>query len=248
MYTIIFRVVLLVLGLLSASTRSGVGRGLLVLIFLICLFTFGSEKLRGINQLCSGNPQEAIIHYKRELTHTISPQDFYVRYWLGMCYWDLKQYDNVITEYSNAIDIYNKAPFIQFVLCKPTSWCKVWRDMAWMYEYRGIAYMILHNYDQAVTDYTESIRYSQKAMQFDLLMYMMPHRPPGQYARYLRSLCYYANGQQALAEQDTERLQKEHCFESMGSWLPVAVSPATRSNFYDRIQCIVKNKSELMCQ
>lgn len=244
MYTLIYRVLLFGLGFLSASSKSGAGRALLACVFVVCLFAFGSEQLAGIQQLSAGNPQEAIVHYKRELTNTISPQDFKVRYWLGMCYWDLKQYDNAITEFSKAIDIYNKAPFIQFVLRRPTSWSHVWSELARTYKRRGIAYMILRDYDQAISDYTESIHFYNQAAQYDPLLWVMPHRPQTRDARYLRSLCYYAVGQPKLAEKDTEQLNKERQFDWVGSWPPVAGSPATRSNFYEKIQCIVKNKPE----
>lgn len=231
----------------------------IALLFVISRTVFRQEALNGAIQVSSRNPQAAITHYEHLLLNIPCPSDFEKRYWLGRCFSELRQYDKAILEYSTALDIYNKIPFV-FFICKPLGGgyisldTSINSDLAKLYEERGIAYMARHDYDQAIADYTHSISHMQReynkpslaskcvSLNSSLIRGWLSigssgvKRPPAQYTRYLRSLCYYAIDNVQLAEQDINQLQQEGYFKEVGSEIP-----ATRNNWYQCIKTIAGN-------
>ncbi len=190
---------------------------------------------RGISLIQEKKYEQAMALFTEAEKNFPCPNDFNVHLWLGRCYCDLKQYERSVQEYDTAIKIYNKIPSIINAESHDRITCFIKgvsaKNLASVYLCRGFSYMALNNYNKAVADFTESIGVFQLKNIFYIPFLVVPG---GGYARYLRSICYYALGQPVLAEKDLEQLKKG------GYWTYlIEGSRPNSSNWYQLIQASI---------
>jgi tetratricopeptide (TPR) repeat protein len=208
---------------------------LIILIMSSPILYWQWESTIGFQEVYQGHPNEAIIHYQKALK--LWPSDSQTRLWLGNSYLDLKQYSKAIEQYSLSIDAYNRGPLIQFLFRPRRRWPSVWHELASAYRKRGFVHMILHEYEQAIDDYTNCIYWKQKAIDADWFDSLIYKNKVNSYPLYLRSLCYYATGQEELAKKDSEQLEKQ-------GQAGLSNGVATRDNFYGRLKCIEEGRPD----
>jgi tetratricopeptide (TPR) repeat protein len=191
------RVIIVVIGALLCVLR----------FYQMKFLSLDPRRAMGFGQIVWGKTDEAIAKLKSSEKHIPCENDFEAHRWLGYCYLDRKDWAIAKEEYGSAIDVYNKifpgtddtAPYI-CVLKGIRSY-----NLSDVYLWRGYVNARLHNYEQAVADYTKSIQTIRPwGINFN-----WPAPPGDGYARYERSICYYALGKRDLAEKDLAQLKKD---------------------------------------
>jgi tetratricopeptide (TPR) repeat protein len=203
---------------------------LAILFFSLRFFQGGWSRLdlrtlMGGGLCMSGEDDKAIATLSSSLKHIPCASDVDTYWWLGQCYDKRKDWAKTYENYNGAIETYNKifpagdsiSPFICFLKGVRS------HNIAWSYEGRAFANARMHNYEQAVADYTKSIETVQP-WGADVAW-----RKAG-WARYQRSICYYALGKTDLAEKDLAQLKAD------GYWGYLdKESRPTSSNWYNLI-------------